>query len=127
MRDGRFAYSIRPARFPAVKKAVRSLTGRKPDTDSDWVKTRCSNLIRYRPNGTYFGNVRVNDKSILRSHGTQQRSNAISSIVRDEAFAFSITKPAAQTVGLFSVASLRSTRTGRLGLRRCFVALGFES
>src|SRR6266568_4075327 len=53
--------------FPAMQSAVPSLSKRKPQADSDWVKTPYPNLIRYKPSGNYFGRVRVNGKLIRRS------------------------------------------------------------
>src|SRR6266849_4897501 len=62
--------------FSAMKKAVPSQTERKPDADSDWLKTPYPNLIRYKPSGTYFGRVRVNGKLIRRSLKTHVLSVA---------------------------------------------------
>ena len=53
--------------FFTMKKALPSETKRKPDADSDWLKTPYPNLIRYKPSGNYFGRVRVNGK-LIRLH-----------------------------------------------------------
>src|SRR5437773_1343965 len=59
-----------------MKKAVPSQTERKPDADSDWLKTPYPNLIRYKPSGNYFGRVRVNGKLIRHSLKTHVLSVA---------------------------------------------------
>jgi len=53
--------------FFAMKRALPPPTERKPEADSDWVKTPYPNLIRYKPSDNYFGRVRVNGKLIRRS------------------------------------------------------------
>jgi hypothetical protein len=45
-----------------MKTTSSQPTKRKPDMD--WAKTPCPNLIRYKPDGNYFGRVRVNGKLI---------------------------------------------------------------
>ena len=62
--------------FFATKKAVPALAKRKPEADSDWLKTPYLNLIRYKPSRTYFGRVRVNGKLICRSLKTHVLSVA---------------------------------------------------
>jgi len=59
-----------------MKKALPSETKRKPDADSDWLKTPYPNLIRYKPSGNYFGRVRVNGKLIRHSLKTHVLSVA---------------------------------------------------
>ena len=62
--------------FFTMKKALPSETKRKPDADSDWLKTPYPNLIRYKPSGNYFGRVRVNGKLIRHSLKTHVLSVA---------------------------------------------------
>ena len=51
------------------ERNIANASERKPKSkaDSDWLKTPCPNLIRYKPSGNYFGRVRVNGKLIRRS------------------------------------------------------------
>ena len=46
------------------------------EADSDWQKTPYSNLIRYKPSGTYFARIRVKGKLIRRSLKTKSLSVA---------------------------------------------------
>jgi integrase len=47
-----------------------------PEIDSEWQKTPYSNLIRYKPSGTYFARLRVKGKLIRRSLKTESLSVA---------------------------------------------------
>ena len=55
--------------FLAIKDTLPTPTELKAKSraDSDWLKTHCPNLIRYKPSGNYFGRVRGNGKLIRRS------------------------------------------------------------
>ena len=59
-----------------MKRAVPSLTKRRPEADSDRVKTPYPNLIRYKPSSNYFGRgwfngklIRPDQAVLLRSQG----------------------------------------------------------